>query len=136
MSGDLVPLAAQAMPYMTAAAGAYGTAVLVKAKGEAADATVNLGRRLLQRIFGTENKGDRLPEPLQDLIANPEDPDVAAALRLQIRKLLAADPKLEAEIRSMLVPVGTSITASGERSIAAHTISGTASTGDNAAIDS
>jgi hypothetical protein len=47
MSGDVLSLAAEMTPYVSAAAAAYGGAVLVKARDEAADATVGLGRRLL-----------------------------------------------------------------------------------------
>ena len=53
MSGDVVSLAAEMTPYISAAVGAYGGAVLAKVRDEAADATVGLGRRLLQRVFGT-----------------------------------------------------------------------------------
>jgi hypothetical protein len=53
MSGDVASLAAEVVPYMATAASAYGGAVLAKARDDAADATVGLGRRLLQRVFGT-----------------------------------------------------------------------------------
>jgi hypothetical protein len=141
MSGDVVSLAAEMSPYMSAAVGAYGGAVLAKVRDDAADATVGLGRRLLQRIFGPRAEGEPLPEPLQDLAADPQDGDAVAALRLQIRKFLAADPDLEAEVRVMLAGAGAgagagvSVTASGERSIAAQAITGIAATGDNTTIN-
>jgi hypothetical protein len=87
---------------MSAAVGAYGGAVLVKIRDEAADATVGLGRRLLQRVFGARDEVEPLPGPLADLAADPTDGDAVAALRLAVRKALAADPVLEAEVRSML----------------------------------
>ena len=65
--------------------------------------TRGLGCRLLQRVFGSNQEGESLPGPLADLAANPEDEDALAAVRLAIRKALAADPVLEAEIESMLV---------------------------------
>lgn len=102
MSGDVVSLAGELMPYVTAAAGAYGSAVLTRVRDDAADATVGLGRRLLQRVFGSRNVGEPLPEPLADLAASPQDEDALAAVRLAIRKALAADTALEAEVRSML----------------------------------
>jgi hypothetical protein len=52
MAGDLVTLAAEAVPYASAALGAYGGAVLVKVRDDLADKTVGVGVRLLQRIFG------------------------------------------------------------------------------------
>jgi hypothetical protein len=106
MSGDVVSLAAEMTPYVSAAVGAYGGAVLAKVRDEAADATVGLGRRLLQRVFGSRREGEPLPGPLADLAASPQDEDALAAVRLAVRKALAADPVLEAEVRSMLAGPG------------------------------
>jgi len=82
--------------------GAYGGAVLAKVRDDAADATVGLGRRLLQRVFGHRGEGQPLPGPLADLAADPRDDDALAAVRLAVRKALAADPGLAAEVGSML----------------------------------
>jgi hypothetical protein len=102
MGGDVASLAAEMTPYVSAAVGAYGGAVLAKVRDEAADATVGLGRRLLQRIFGTKGDGELLPAPLADLAADPREADALAAVRLLVRKALAADPGLAAEVGSML----------------------------------
>jgi hypothetical protein len=51
MGGDVASLAAEMTPYVSAAVGAYGGAVLAKVRDEAADATVGLGRRLLQPVL-------------------------------------------------------------------------------------
>ena len=102
MAGDVVSLAAEMTPYVSAAVGAYGGAVLAKVRDEAADATVGLGRRLLVRIFGSRREGEPLPGPLADLAADPDDGDALAAVRLVVRRALAADPTLEAEVRAML----------------------------------
>jgi hypothetical protein len=104
MSGDVASLAAEMTPYVSAAVGAYGGAVLAKARDEAADATVGLGRRLLQRVFGSRREGEPLPGPLAALADAPADGDALAAVRLAIRQALAGDLALEAEIRSMLIP--------------------------------
>lgn len=102
MAGEVASLAAEMTPYVSAAVGAYGGAVLAKARDEAADATVGLGRRLLQRIFGTRGEGEPLPDPLGTLAADPNDADALAAVRLTIRQALADDPALLAEVQSML----------------------------------
>ncbi len=102
MGGDVASLAAEMTPYVSAAVGAYGGAVLARVRDEAADATVGLGRRLLQRIFGTKVEGEPLPGPLADLAADPRDADALAAVRLLVRKALAADPMLAGEVGSML----------------------------------
>lgn len=131
----MIELAALLMSYVTAAIGAYGGAVLVKAQDDAAEATVGLGRRVLQRIFGTRAAGEQLPEPVADVVADPQDEDAVAALRLAIRKALAADPQLHTDVEGMLASAGMSVTAAGERSIAAQTITGIAATGDNTTIN-
>jgi hypothetical protein len=102
MGGDVASLAAEMTPYVSAAVGAYGGAVLARVRDEAADATVGLGRRLLQRIFGTKGDGEPLSGPLADLAADPGDADALAAVRLLVRKALAADAGLAVEVGSML----------------------------------
>ena len=115
MGGDIASLAAEMTPYVSAAVSAYGGAVLAKARDDAADATVSLGRRLLQKVFGHRDESAPLPGPLADLVAVPRDSDALAACRLAIRKALAADPALEAEIRSMLTQAGISQQVSAGR---------------------
>ena len=61
MGGDVASLAAEMTPYVSAAAAAYGGAVLARVRDDAADATVGLGRRLLQRVFGTRGRQSRCP---------------------------------------------------------------------------
>ena len=90
---------------------------------------------MLQKIFGTRKAGEPLPEPLADAVADPEDEDAMAALRLATRKALVSDPQLCAEVKHMLAAAGVSVTAAGERSIAAQTITGIAATGDNITIN-
>jgi hypothetical protein len=131
----VVDLAALAITYVVAALREYGGAVLNQAQADAADATIGLGRRLLQRVFGTRQAGESLPEPLADAAADPQDEDAVAALRLAIRKALAADPKMRSDVEKMLASAGMSVTASGERSIAAQNITGIAATGDNTTIN-
>lgn len=102
MGGEVASLAAEMTPYVSAAVGAYGGAVLATVRDDTADATVGLGRRLLQRVFGSRREGEPPPEPLGALIADPGDDDALAAVRLAIRRALADDPSLQAEVRSML----------------------------------
>jgi hypothetical protein len=102
MDGYVTSLAAETTPYVSAAVAAYGGAVLARVRDEAADTTVGLGRRLLQRVFGSRGAKEPLPGPLADLAANPGDDDALAAVRLALRKTLAADPVLAADIRLML----------------------------------
>ncbi len=106
MTGDIASMTAEMTPYISAAVSAYGGAVLARARDEAADATVGLGRRLLQKIFGHRNEAESLPDPLADLAGDPQDGDALAAVRLAVRKALEADPALAAEVRAMLAGAG------------------------------
>jgi hypothetical protein len=106
MSAEIASMTAEMTPYISAAVSAYGGAVLARARDEAADATIGLGRRLLQKIFGHRNEADPLPEPLADLAADPGDGDALAAVRLAVRKALEADQALAAEVREMLTGAG------------------------------
>jgi hypothetical protein len=132
---EAAALAGQLMSYAIAAIRAFGNSVLNKAQDDAAEATIGLGRSALQKIFGTRKAGEPLPEPLADAVADPEDEDVMATLRLAIRKALVADPQLCAEVEHMLAGAGVNVTAAGHRSIAAQTITGIATTGDNTTIN-
>ena len=109
MGGNVASLAAEMAPYISAAVGAYGGAVLAKVRDEAADATVGLGRRLLLRVFGSRGVGEPLPGVLSDLAADLGDSDALAAVRLALRKALAADRVLEGDVRSMLAGAPTVI---------------------------
>jgi len=60
-------------------------------------------------------------EAAQDAAAHPDDEDALAALRLQLKKLLAEDQPLAQELARLLEqtrPAGQTVIASGERSVA------------------
>lgn len=115
MGGDAGALAADIAPYISAAVGAYGAAVLAKVRDDTADATVSLGHRMLQRVFGAGEEGSPVPVPLADLAEDPHDEDALAAVRLAIRKAVARDPMLGSDLRLMLT-AGTNqrVKASGD----------------------
>lgn len=125
MSGDLTQLAGDVTQYVTAAAGAYGVAVLARTQDQAADATVGFGQRLAQKIFGVRAEHEPIPEALADVINDPDDQD---ALRKAIRKALAADAELAAQARAH--EAGVRVVTSGDRSPAVHTNHGIIATGD------
>jgi hypothetical protein len=102
MPGEIAVLVAEAGPAVLAAVKAYGGAVLAKVRDDSADATVGIGRRVLQRVFGRRKEGEPLPGPLATLAADPDDGDALGAVRLAIREALAADAAMLAEVRSML----------------------------------
>ncbi|MQY04620.1 hypothetical protein [Actinomadura macrotermitis] len=149
MSADVVQLASEVTPYVTAAASAYGGAVLARVQDQVtegtADAAVGFGRRLAQRIFGTHAEDDEardgqvveaevVPEVLADVIDDPDDQDNQAALRKAIRKALAADAGLAAEVAELLAQAqgaGVQVMTFGDRSPAVGTNHGIIATGDD-----
>ncbi|OKK16602.1 hypothetical protein AMK09_23035 [Streptomyces sp. CB02488] len=138
MSAEIANLVDQAGPYLTAALGAYGVGVLARAEDAAVDATANVGRRFLDVVWRRRGEQGRaeLEAAVRDAAEEPDDADAAAALRQQIKRALREDAELLPELAALL-PAGqsgsVSVTASGERSIAAQHIT-TAITGDNATL--
>ena len=94
---------------------------------------------LVAKIRERAQERPGLHEALDDARAQPQDKDALAALRLQLRKLLEADPQLRDKAARVLAPVisaGNTPMASGKGSVA---ISGNVSgsiivTGDGNAV--
>ncbi|MGW6567251.1 hypothetical protein [Streptomyces sp. NPDC054975] len=136
MGAEIVQFLQQAGPYLSAALGAYGAGVLARAEEAAVGATANAGRSMLRAVWQHRSPAGRpeLEAAVREAAEEPGDADAAAALRQQIKWTLRENPQLLAELAAQLPTTGTvTITASGERSIAAQTI-GTAVTGDNTTI--
>lgn len=108
-TGEIATLVTDVTPYLTAALTAYGTAVLAKVRDDAADATIGVGRRLLQRIFGGRDDGEPLPVALAEVIDAPDDADAMGALRLAIRRELEADAEMLADVRQILAAGQTTL---------------------------
>lgn len=125
----------QVVPAISAAVGAYGVGVLTRAQDAAADATVNLGRRILAWLWRHASERGRLEAAVTDLAAaGGQDPDAVAALRLQVRRILAQDPELVSELAGMLPPAPQA-GATGTRSVAiAGNNSAPITTGDHSPI--
>lgn len=99
---DIIQLAHAAAAAIGASVMAYGHAVITKAEDQAADGTVRLGRRILASLRGRERALPALDSAIRDLAGNPGDGDALAALRVQIRNLLASDPELVQQVKSIL----------------------------------
>ncbi|MEV6110358.1 hypothetical protein AB0M28_37510 [Streptomyces sp. NPDC051940] len=136
MDAEIVRLAEQAGPCLSAALAAYGGAVLTRAETASADATANLGRRLLQLVWHrrTPEQQADLEAAVADASADPADADALAALRQLLKRALRDDPALRDEVAALLPAGQVTVTASGERSIAAQHLDGIAVTGDSATI--
>ncbi|WP_102934432.1 hypothetical protein [Streptomyces malaysiensis] len=141
MSVDVVQLAQDLTPYATTAITAYGAAVLARVESDAADTTISYGQRILRRLTGRDTPGsetsaaqDALADTVTELAGTPGDADLAAVLRVQIRRLMTAHPDIAADIAEWArpaAPTTVTITTSGDRSPAVQTNYGTINTGDS-----
>jgi hypothetical protein len=139
-------VSAAVAPYLVAAAKSLGERLWSQAEDAAADEAVGWGRRFARRLAGTP-QGAAVVEAVDDVAADPENPDAEAALRLKVGKALTASPDLLAEIvallqqaqratalgdRSVAGSVADSIVVTGDRSVG--TAGGSVVTGDNNTI--
>ncbi|MFF2330431.1 MULTISPECIES: hypothetical protein [unclassified Streptomyces] len=123
--------AAEITPYVVTAIGTYGAAVLTRARDQAADATVALGRDILERFARRNRHRQELDSAVRDLADDPEDSDFQAALRGRLRRILEQDPELTAELGALLAQSDAHVTALGERAVnVGHMADGTIVTGD------
>ncbi|MFG3600263.1 hypothetical protein [Micromonospora chersina] len=107
MDMDVTHTAAAVMPFVTAAVQTYGAMTLEKLRDGVIDgasgASADWGRRLLLRILGKGETQAGIEGAVEELAAEPQDEDAVAALRLQIRRALASDPSLQADVSRILV---------------------------------
>jgi hypothetical protein len=123
---DVTEIAGEVVRYLVPMVTAYGGRVLDKIEevsagraGEAAtDAATSLGGRLLGRIIGRAGSRPAVEEAVADLAADPDDADSQAALRVQVKKLLAADKQFAEEIRQMLAAAGSGSVGSVSQQVA------------------
>ena len=99
---ELDEVVGQVVPLVGAAVRAYGVGVFSQAQHAAEDATVGLGRRLVQRIRGGAVRPAVVDSAVEELAEAPGDEDALEVLRLQVRRVLAQDPGLLGEVAGML----------------------------------
>ena len=149
---DPFTLAAAVTPFLLKAVQGLGNKIWEKASDAAADEAAGFGRRLLAKLLrrdggnsdpaaetdssveaAPETRGEvAVVEAVNDLVVAPKDEDAAAALRLAVRKLLAADPSLMVEVADLVEKEAPGQRA-GDRAIQ---IGGDQSGGVNVAGDS
>ena len=111
-AGNVVALAAAVTSYALAAVRAYGASVLTQVRDDSADATVRVGRRLLQRIYGSTPEGAPLPRQLSIIVDFPDDADRIAMLQVALRDRLETDPAMAADVQKLLTDVPPNISTS------------------------
>jgi len=105
------------LPYLVEA-GKYAAGAAAKKFGESA---WNGATTLWQKLWPKVEERPALKTAFDDVTNTPEDEDVQAALRVQLRKILLEDGSLAvelAQILSKLKDSGVNVVSSGERSIA------------------
>ena len=91
---DPSKVAQEAIPPAKAAIDAYGTSALTRDAEEGAEKEAELGRDVLQTIYWRAQPVEPFEVAVNDLAASPGDEDAEGALRVQIKKALAADETL------------------------------------------
>ncbi len=117
---DVGEVASAVVPYLSAAAGAYGAAVVQRVSDGAADATANatlgVGRRLARRLFGS-SRGDQVGAALVELAARPNDEGLAALVREHVQAALAVDAALLADVMQLLGASTHSVTVTSSQGV-------------------
>ena len=122
----LVPL----LPYLLKA----GEKAAEETGKAAANQSLEWGKSLWSKLKSKVEAKPAALEAAQDVAHAPENPDLQAALRVQINKLLTEDQSLAQEVSRWLEQgkaAGITVIASGERSVAiGRDFQGTIITGD------
>src|SRR6185436_3675636 len=115
----LVLLLAQALPtLLSAGEKAAGKAVEEMGK-QAGTAVSDKVKEIWDRLRGKVEENPRAAGAVQDVVQTPEDEDVRAALRVQLRKLLEADPALAADLAPRVEAI-TNVHAQDRAVVATH----------------
>lgn len=117
-SPDIAELARRVFDAVRPAIGAYGTGALVREETPHAPQDVDRGRRMLQEIYWRDKNVPPLETAVNDFAAGSRDEDAAAALRLEIKKVLAGDETLAREMVEMLRGESEGINAEADRGAA------------------
>ncbi|MCK1797578.1 hypothetical protein MTQ01_16395 [Streptomyces sp. XM4193] len=139
MELDVAGIVQQSWPYIGAAVGAYGTAVVTRVGDDSADATVTFGRRLLNRLWRREETRPFLLRQLGGVADDPANEAARTALLEELRRMLVDDEELRRDLAELLgdapAAPANSFHATGERSVAVATNNGVIATGDNTRIE-
>jgi hypothetical protein len=117
LAKDLAVFLIPFLPYLLKAGEKAAEEAGKKLGGDAWDRAKGLWAKLRPKVEAKP----AAQEAVQDAAAAPNDEDIQAALRLQLRKLLAEDAMLASEIERLWKEAqqkGTTVVAAGERSVA------------------
>lgn len=124
-------LLAPVLPYLIPAAAGAGKAALKRTGEKLSDVTWKKAEALWNKLWPKiENRAAALGAA-QDLANTPDDSDAQGAFSLQLKKLFAEDAELAKDVAQFFVDSSINISASGERSVAANSVTNSVvNTGD------
>jgi len=136
LPSQLVQLLAPYLPYLLKGVKIAGQEAAKKLGEKAGEGGFEQAKALWEKLRPKIEARPAALEAAQDAAAHPDDEDALAALRLQLKKLLAEDEALAQEMTRLLEQAraaGKNVTASGSRSVAiGGNVSGSVIvTGDN-----
>ena len=99
---DVSALATKVFDAVKPAIDTMGTGALVRDEQKGSPQAVENGRKILQEIYWRDKNVPPLESAVDDFAAGTRDEDAAAGLRLEIKKVLASDKALAADIAKML----------------------------------
>jgi hypothetical protein len=106
---DVEAVAEAASPYLWAAAGAYGAAVVQRLNEQAsaatADAATGLARRVWHRLSGRLQGAD-VSTALAQLGTRPDDAELRDAVRAELRAAMNRDRELARDLAAILTEAG------------------------------
>jgi hypothetical protein len=97
MDAEIATVVNESWPYVTAVLGGYGAAVYKATQDQAAEATLSLGRRLVQRILG-----QREETVLAQLRAAGDEDRRRELFEAAVETALTASAQLAAEVRDLI----------------------------------
>jgi len=121
LPAQLVQFLAPFLPYLLKGVKLAGQEAAKKLGEKAGEQGFEQARALWEKLRPKVEAKPAALEAAQDTAAHPDDEDALAALRLQLKKLLAEDESLAKELARLLTqsgPAGQTVTASGSRSVA------------------
>jgi hypothetical protein len=121
LPAQLVQLLAPFLPYFVKGLKLAGQEAAKELGEQASEQAFEQAKALWDKLRPKVEARPTALEAAQDAAAHPDDEDALAALRLQLKKLLAEDDSLAQEMTRLLEQAraaGKNVTASGSRSVA------------------
>ncbi len=121
LPAQLVQFLAPYLPYLLKGLKLAGQEAARKLGEKASEGGFEQAKALWDKLRPKVEAKPAALEAAQDAAAHPDDEDALAALRRQLKKLLAEDDSLAQELARLLPqsgPAGQTVTASGNRSVA------------------